>query len=942
MAEKIKIAELEIDAKSLIDSAKEIKKEISDVKAQQDLLKRSGQENSAQFVENTAVLKTLTSQYNAQVNALAESGQATQQQVDKEQLLTLALEQEVQTIEQAREQNKVLTKLRNETNASTEEGQRAIAELNAKLDENNQFIRVNVSGLEQQKMNVGNYAEGVLQAFSRTDIFGDSLGQVNGLLAQSKSALDLSINAFKDFGSELSGVVSRIQNLNAGLQGMTAAQKVSAVATNATSGALKLFRIALISTGIGAIVVALGSLIAFLTSTQKGIDLVTSVTRPLTAVFESLFGVVQELGEGLFNAFSNPKKAIKDLANLIKQNLINRFKAFGVILDAIINRDFDKLKDGLLQAGTGVENLTEKTKQAGKNAQKFFNDAIQKGRDLDKLEKELIQTRIKNTTEVSRLNQLFKEQNLIAEDQNKSLSEREKASARSIEIAKQINSLKQRELDIEIAILKNKQIRNDTSNEELLQLAELEAKKNELNAQEIKRETTQNNKLNTIRKQAIDQEKKRREDAAAKRIEQANKVIDAEIEKQNQALRKFIANQGIRKKETEEELKFNQDVYDKELKQLEFLFSKQRISKQQFEADKLELSNDFALKQRDLLIDAGQQEIEIIRQNQNLSIDERLASELKFQELRLQQGVINETEYQTAIKQIEDDFKAQKEEQRLFEIEREKERQAIDLENRRANNQITFEEDIEIQRQQNEIKKQEELAQAETTGADIKLINEKYASLDEKLTQSVQIFKQNAYKETFSAIAGLFGEQTALGKAAAIAEVGITTFQKAFDAFALAKTYFANPITVPLGVNAAVQGGLITTQGAITAGKIAGVKFAKGGLVNIEGKSHAQGGVPIYAGNQYIGEAEGNEGIGILNRKAWSSFLNFNNEFGKSSVNGGFFQQGGLITQTVREPQIDLTEISNAIANIPAPIVAVEEIQSVGQRYTQVVSNADL
>ena len=57
MAEKIKIAELEIDAKALIESAKQIKQEIADVKAQQDLLKRSGQENSAQFVENAAVLK---------------------------------------------------------------------------------------------------------------------------------------------------------------------------------------------------------------------------------------------------------------------------------------------------------------------------------------------------------------------------------------------------------------------------------------------------------------------------------------------------------------------------------------------------------------------------------------------------------------------------------------------------------------------------------------------------------------------------------------------------------------------------------------------------------------------------------------------------------------------------------------------------------------------
>jgi len=36
-----------------------------------------------------------------------------------------------------------------------------------------------------------------------------------------------------------------------------------------------------------------------------------------------------------------------------------------------------------------------------------------------------------------------------------------------------------------------------------------------------------------------------------------------------------------------------------------------------------------------------------------------------------------------------------------------------------------------------------------------------------------------------------------------------------------------------------------------------------------------------------------------------------------------------------------MTMIAEALANMPAPVVAVEEIQTVGQRYVSVKANAD-
>jgi hypothetical protein len=88
-------------------------------------------------------------------------------------------------------------------------------------------------------------------------------------------------------------------------------------------------------------------------------------------------------------------------------------------------------------------------------------------------------------------------------------------------------------------------------------------------------------------------------------------------------------------------------------------------------------------------------------------------------------------------------------------------------------------------------------------------------------------------------------------------------------------------------------------------------------------------------------EAERGEGIGILNRGAYSAFMNFNNQFGSGKSGNGMFAGGGIITQGVKPETMDLNMIVGAIQQIPAPVVAVEEIQTVGNRYVSVKANAD-
>jgi len=442
MAEKIKIAELNFDTDKLDAALLETRKDIDSltegIRVQRKTIKdsnkaineftqanlklaNSGKKNSKQYKDNQAEIKKLKSAIDNETKALIKN-ETSQKNLKNEQkeinnVITIAnakrgqsvdyinkaknaLAQEVTTIKQARDQNKRLNTIRNNVNTKTKEGQIAIENLNKRLDKNNKFIDKNADKLTKQKNNIGNY--------------GSALGGVSPILGQ---------------------VSQKLTAVKEALNVFAVSMKTTNAATGKTSKALKIFKFALISTGIGAIVVILGSLITFLATTQAGIDKVTSVTRPLQAIFQSFIGVVQTLGGSLFKALSEPKKLLTDLVDFVKNNVINRFKAFAVILEAIQNRDFKGLRDGILQATTGVENLVDKTKDAGKKTAAFLKEAADKGDEIDRLQKsieqgeaDLILTRSKSQKQLRNLQ-------LIANDRTLSAKKNNEAAEKALTIA---------------------------------------------------------------------------------------------------------------------------------------------------------------------------------------------------------------------------------------------------------------------------------------------------------------------------------------------------------------------------------------------------------------------------------------------------------------------------------------------------------------------------
>lgn len=184
---------------------------------------------------------------------------------------------------------------------------------------------------------------------------------------------DKAIQSTDAFTGSLGGVIQ-------GIQGMTRAA------------------LAFIATPIGAIIaavgLALGALTSFFKRSEEGQNKLNKVVRIFSSILDNVLDVVDQVGEAIFEAISNPKETVIELGNLIKENLINRFKAFAVIGKAIakifsgeFREGFEDLANGAIQLTTGIEDFTDKAVIAFETAikgAKAFAEEVEKDIETSK------------------------------------------------------------------------------------------------------------------------------------------------------------------------------------------------------------------------------------------------------------------------------------------------------------------------------------------------------------------------------------------------------------------------------------------------------------------------------------------------------------------------------------------------------------------------------
>lgn len=203
------------------------------------------------------------------------------------------------TLERLRKANKDLTKEREGLNLATQRGQKRLRDINKQLDANNKVIKNNSSQLEKQKINIGNY------------------------------------------GSALSGLSPRLGAAVSGIQAMTKAA------------------LTFMATPIGAVIAALGIAIGALTEyfrgSEEGQNAFNKASKALGVVLGNLSDIVQKLGKFLFESFSNPKQALEDLWNFIKDRFITQFEGLTGLFEAIAEFDFEKARKSLVKLVTSFD-----------------------------------------------------------------------------------------------------------------------------------------------------------------------------------------------------------------------------------------------------------------------------------------------------------------------------------------------------------------------------------------------------------------------------------------------------------------------------------------------------------------------------------------------------------------------------------------------------------
>lgn len=372
---------------------------------------------------------------------------------------------------------------------------------------------------------VGN-STGIESALGKTEeAFGDVAKASKNASSEAnkgfKQAADSSVsasNAIKDFAGNIN-----IAGVNIGQLGnkFIGAQK----SISGLTRGFGLLKAAIVSTGIGALVIALVSLITFFAKTEKGAEFLERATAGLGAAFDVVLGVVTKVGEFIFDAFDNPKQALIDLGNLIKENLINRFTAFGVILDGIINLDFKKVTNGALQLATGVTNVTDRLVSLGKEAIAAGDAAAALAGQFQKLEDAERSNALqisKNQTQIDKL---------LVQAKNRTLSEEER-----LKLLDQASKLEEKNLALElssanarIAIIKgqNKLLEEAGTlrDEDEDKLKDAILKRDELERSSLVLQEKIENRKDGLRQEALD-DIARELEAEAKLLEAKKKAAD--------------------------------------------------------------------------------------------------------------------------------------------------------------------------------------------------------------------------------------------------------------------------------------------------------------------------------------------------------------------------------------------------------------------------------
>jgi hypothetical protein len=670
---------------------------------------------------------------------------------------------------------------------------------------------------------------------NNTELGSEQFKDLQKELKKSKGALDEAKNSGQSFSEQLASIPGPIGGVVQGIKGMGTAFKVL------LANPVALF--------LTAIVTALTALYKAFASTREGSKQLAQATAALGAIMDVFRDVLVEVTKALIKVFSDPKKALEDFGNLLKENIVNRVEgmlellpALGKAIKLALSGEFKEAgkvaADAVGKVTLGVENLTDKVEGAIQGIKNIASEAIDEAKkaasltkelqNIEKAQKKLNERRAEQNKLIAEARQQLTDENLPIEQRREAL---EKVMAAEIALSKEEENIAQRRFNTIRAL----NALSDTSKEAAQ--AESDAY---IALQQAQQTTAEKQKLLQRQRNSLSKE----EAANIKAITDLERTLrNDSLQNEQDRLTKQLEVQRDADLESIELLKTTEEKKS-ELRLL---------AQQKYENGVIKLEEDFEKKRNE----ARQKELD---------------AETKRIDALLQ---IEEFKYDTLEELAEADLS------QTLDLMRQKTELLL------QNEQLSNEERL--------------LIQTQFTEAVSKLENEQFEArkeLSEK-TQKLAMDQAMAASSAMFLISRAAGEQTEIGKAAAFAQATINTYLAASNAFKEA-TKAGGPFSVPLGIAAA---GAAIALGLKQVNEIMSVstnipqptkrRMATGGIIQGQGTGTLDN-IPVMLSS----------GESVINARSTAMFrptLDLINQLG-----GGDRFQGGMVNNGVDMAQMEL------------------------------------
>ena len=880
MADKVeKILDIKVNYNEAIKAIAEYQTKIDKAREAEAKLKeqlKAGDIKRQQYNEEMAASKAYINDCNDSIRVITKTmqNQLKQEKAQENSLVSLRaklsnLTAEYDALSEAERKGAGGTELKNKINEVTDA-------LKGAEEETQRYYR-----------NVGNYREAIMEA----------------------------ANANIPFVQQINVMVTSLGGVRNYLSGVKTEMLTVSTTTTGWIKVLKLLKVALLGTGIGVLIVALGSLVSWFTKTQKGVEAANKIMGALGATVNVLTDRAGKLGSALVNLFTgNFKQAGNDARSIF--------------------------------AGIGDEIVNE-TKQAWKLAEVL--------NEIDKREVMLSMSRASNRAEIEKLKKAADDQTLSTQERIKAAekaaamekedlkTQTDLAKARianmlgytkvTKEALKTIEDMQKGAITADEAI--GKIGMSESTIDDLRKLSEEVNRLSELEESSYTRQTEQQNTLNSIRQEGADKAKEAKqteleavraaEDAmlalVKDRREQARKEIELNYSRQTEDLQislkqeenltakaREAINAKIKALEQQKSMELSR-LSDEELKKE--LENRLKMISLQLESVKEGSEQEYQLKIQQL---QAQYEAELssteqtgkmklaIKTKYNTQMDELIAAH--------EQDIINKQQEAVRIRFETEIAQAYDNEEEILRIRMEQKKAELDSLQQMEGESIEAFNLRKLEAQNAYLESKKELSDKE-----IEIEQAKYEAMEQVTNGLVALTEQIGESDRGFAMAS---------KMLALAEIAINSGK------AIAKMVSAESGKGILGIATMASGIATILSNIANAVKIVkSAKFAEGGLVTGPGTGTSDS-IPAQLSN----------GESVITAKATSMFAPILSSF--NMMGGGVpINVTATNNQTLGEDML-ARAVAKGMMMAPAPVVSVEEFTSVANRIKYIEESGSL